>query len=113
MSAEAETSRGDVLLYVEPKYDGTEATIILVGEFDMTGTAPFWGALSEVLGTRPVAVALEARGLTFVDSSGLMALVRARDAAAEAGVAFRIREPSPPLRRIAELYGLEDLLSDE
>jgi len=35
-----------------------------------------------------------------------------RDAATEAGVAFRIDEPSP-LRRIAEISGLEDLLPVE
>ena len=64
---------GDVL-YVEAKCDGTEAAVILVGEFDMTGTEPFWGAVSEVLGTRAVAVTVEARGLTFIDSSGVMAL---------------------------------------
>ena len=101
---EAEPSPGDVL-YVEAKYDGTEAAIILAGEFDMTGTAPFWGAVSEMLGTLPVAVTIEARGLTFIDSSGLMALVRARDAATESGVAFWVSEPSPPLRRIAEVCG--------
>jgi hypothetical protein len=33
-----------------------------------------------------------------------------RDAAAEAGVAFGISEPSPASRRIAELGGVEDLL---
>ena len=109
MSGEAEPS-GEVL-YVEAKYDGTEAAIVLVGEFDMTGTGPFWGAVSEVLGPRPVSVAVEARGLTFIDSSGLLALVRARDAAVEAGVGFHVRDPSPELRRIAELCGLEDLLS--
>jgi hypothetical protein len=43
----------------------------------MIGTGPFWGAVSEVLGTRPVAVTVEACGLTFIDSSGLMALARA------------------------------------
>jgi anti-anti-sigma regulatory factor len=42
-----------------------------------------------------------------------MALVRARDAAAEAGATFRVREPSPALRRIAELCGLKELLSVE
>ena len=56
---------------------------------------------------------MDARRLTFIDSAGPMALVRARHAATEVGVAFRIRESSPPLRRIAELTGLEDLLSDE
>jgi hypothetical protein len=49
VSGEAEPS-GEVL-YVEAKYDGTAAAIILVGEFDMTGTELFWGAFSEVLGT--------------------------------------------------------------
>jgi hypothetical protein len=39
-----------------------------------------------------------------------MALVRARDAAAEAGVAFRVRAPSPLLWRIAELCEVADLL---
>jgi hypothetical protein len=39
-----------------------------------------------------------------------MALARARGAATEAGATFRVREPSAPLRRIAEMCGLEDLL---
>jgi anti-anti-sigma factor len=112
MSDQADPSPRDVL-YVEAKYDGTEGAIVLVGEFDMTGVNLFWGAVSEVLGTCPRSVAVEARGLTFVDSSGLMALVRARDAAAEAGATFRVLEPSPPLRRITELCGLKDLLSVE
>jgi anti-anti-sigma regulatory factor len=33
---------------------------------------------------------VEARDLTFIDSSGLSALLRARDAATEAGVAFGV-----------------------
>jgi anti-anti-sigma factor len=84
-----------------------------VGEFDMTGTEVFWAHVSKAVEARPVSIRVEARGLTFVDSSGLMALARARDAATEAGVTFRISEPSPPLRRIAEMCGLEDLLSVE
>jgi Pentapeptide repeats (8 copies) len=79
MSDQANPSPDDVL-YIETKYDGTEAAIILVGEFDMTGTERFWGAVSEVVGTCPRSVAVEVRGLTFVDSSGRRALVRAGDA---------------------------------
>ena len=41
MSDQAGHSAGDVL-YVEAKFHGTEAAIILVGEFDMTGTERFW-----------------------------------------------------------------------
>jgi anti-anti-sigma regulatory factor len=39
-----------------------------------------------------------------------MALVRARDSTVEAGVGFRVRDPSPALRRMIELCGLEELL---
>ena len=59
-----------------------------------------------------IPIGIDANGLTFIDSSGLMALVRARDAATESGVAFRVSEPSPPLCRIAGICGLEGLLLD-
>jgi anti-anti-sigma factor len=98
-------------LYVEVNYDGA-ASIVVVGEFDVTGTARFWACVSEALATQPPAMIVEARGLTFIDSSGLSALLRARDAAAAAGVAFGVKEPSPGLRRIAELCGVEDLVAD-
>jgi anti-anti-sigma factor len=101
------------VLYVETRQDGAGPVIIVVGEFDMTGTEVFWAHVSEAVEARPVSITVEARGLTFVDSSGLMALARARDAATEAGATFRISEPSPPLRRIAELCGLKGLLSVE
>jgi anti-sigma B factor antagonist len=100
-------------LRIEAKHESSEATIVLKGEFDMTGTALFWSHVSQALAMRPATIVVEARSLTFIDSSGLAALVRARDAAAGAGVAFGIREPSPALRRIVELMGLEDLLPEE
>jgi anti-anti-sigma factor len=51
--------------------------------------------------------------LTFIDSSGLAALMRAREAADEAGAAFRVSEPSPALRRIVEITGTVELLRGE
>jgi len=110
MSDDVEPSLGD-LLYVEVDYDA--ATIVVIGEFDMTGTARFWARVSETLATNPPSLTVEARGLTFIDSSGLAALIRAREAAKEAGVAFRVSEPSPMLRRIVELTGVVDLLQGE
>jgi anti-anti-sigma factor len=98
------------VLYVETSPDGSAPTIIVVGEFDMTGTEQFWAHVSEAVEARPVSLTIEARGLTFIDSSGLAAMVRAREAATEAGVAFRISEPSPPRLRIVEISGLESLL---
>lgn len=78
MSDDVDPSLGDDL-YVEVNYDGA-AIIIVIGEFDVTGTARFWASVSEALATRPVSMIVEARGLTFIDSSGLSALLGARDA---------------------------------
>jgi anti-anti-sigma factor len=98
-------------LDIEARQGSAGITIVLLGEFDMSGTERFWAYVTEALAAGPRAITVDASGLEFVDSAGLMALVRAREAAIEAGVQFRVSDPSPELRRIAELCGLEDLLS--
>jgi anti-sigma B factor antagonist len=100
-------------LRVEAKYDGPEATIIVEGDLDMQSAGELLACVSEALErlTRDRSITIDAHGLTFTDSSGLAALLRARAAAAEVAVAFRV-EPSPELRRVAEVSGVKDLLSD-
>jgi anti-anti-sigma factor len=112
MSDELEPSPGDVL-HVEGRYDNTEATVFLDGEFDMAGVARFWGYVSAVLAAHPLSIAVDVRGLTFIDSSGLVALLRARDAAAEARVPLRVIKPSPAVRQLVEYAGVEELVADE
>jgi anti-sigma B factor antagonist len=109
MSENAEAFQ-DEPLQIEARQDRTGATINLKGEFDMTGTERFWSFLSEALAATPRTITIETSALEFIDSSGLMALIRARDAAVESGLGFHIRDPSPALRRMAELSGLEELL---
>ena len=101
------------LLRFKAEHYGSEAIIVLEGEFDMTGTERFWAFVDAALAAEPRAIIVDASGLEFVDSSGLLALMRARDAAVEVGTAFTIRNPSAALRRIVELAGLEELLGPE
>jgi anti-sigma B factor antagonist len=82
------------------------------GEFDLTGTARFWAHISEALEGHATSITVDARGVTFIDSSGVGALLRAR-AEADLGVAFRVSEPSSVLRRVAQAAGIDDLLPDE
>lgn len=112
MPDDAERFPADVLC-VEASYGGTEVTLIVEGELDLSGTELFWAYASEALGSHPRSIVVDARGLTFVDSAGLMALSRARDAADAAGVAFGVSNATRAVRRVVELLGLEDLLSDE
>jgi anti-anti-sigma regulatory factor len=76
MSDDTEPSPDDIL-YVATSYDDGTATIVLVGEFDMSSTAHFWASVSEVLGSALPLITVEARGLTLIDSWGLSALLRA------------------------------------
>jgi anti-sigma B factor antagonist len=112
MSGELEPSPGDVL-HVEGRYDDTEATIFLDGEFDMAGVARFWGYVSAVLAAHPLSIAVDVEGLTFIDSSGLAALLRARDTAAEARVPLRVIKPSRAVRLLVQYTGVQELLADE
>ena len=105
-------SPGDELRVEARAADGN-VTIVLEGEFDMMGTELFWAHVSETLAAQPRSIAVEAHGLEFIDSAGLMALVRAREAATAAGVTCRVINPSPEVRRIAELCGLDGFLLAE
>jgi|Tabmets5t2r1_1033131.scaffolds.fasta_scaffold105912_1 anti-sigma B factor antagonist len=111
MSQQDDTSQPDVLR-VELHRTVSEAILVLRGEFDLTGTETFWTHISQALGASPQSITIDASGLEFIDSLGLQALMRAREAAAEAGVAFRVSEASAAFRRVVELTGVEGLLPD-
>jgi anti-sigma B factor antagonist len=101
------------LLTVATKSDSTETVVAISGELDASGTEWFGACIGAVLDKHPGTMTIDARGLTFMDSSGLRSLLLARAAADEAGVAFHISEPSSVVRRLAERTGLQSLLLDQ
>ena len=111
MSHEAEHASEP--LRIEAEYLGSEVIVVLEGEFDMTSTTQFWTHIRQAFVTSATSITIDARGVTFIDSTGLGALLRARAEADERGVAFRFSDPSPMLRRVAQVAGIEDLLPDE
>jgi anti-anti-sigma factor len=101
------------LFRAEATGDDREPVIIVEGELDASGTDWFGACVSAVLERHPTSIAVDARGLSFMDSSGLRSLLIARAAAEEAGVPFRITRPSPAVRRMVERTGLQTRLLDE
>jgi anti-sigma B factor antagonist len=93
--------------------DDTDPVIIVAGELDASGSQRFGACLSAVLDKHPGSIAIDTGGLTSPDSSGLRSLLLARAAAEEAGVALRISQPSPAVRRMVERTGIHALLLDE
>jgi anti-sigma B factor antagonist len=112
MSEDAEPYRAR-LLRIEARYDGAEATVILDGELDIRTVERFLASIQDALEVQPRSIAVDARGVAFLDSSGLAAFLHARSATGAAGVRFRISEASPKVRRIAEVAGVTELLLDD
>jgi anti-sigma B factor antagonist len=98
---------------IETEAAATETVISVEGELDLSGTDWFGASVAAALDEHPGSIAVNARSVTFVDSSGLRALLLAREAADRAGVAFRVRDASPALRHVVERTGLQDLLLQE
>lgn len=109
MVEDAESFHGE-LLNVVATSQRNETSIVIDGELDAGGTGWFEACVSAVLEKHPGSMAIDARGVTFLDSSGLRSLLLARAAADDAGVAFRIDDPSPEVRRFIERTGLRSLL---
>ncbi len=101
------------LVRIETRAAATESVISVEGELDLSGTDWFGASVAAVLNEHPGSIAVNARSLTFIDSSGLRALLLARDAADRAGVAFHIRDASPALRHVVERTGLQAVLLEE
>ena len=112
MSDAVEPFRAE-LLRIEVRYQDRDATVVVEGAFDTTGAERFVASVVDALETHPEAIVVDANGLTFIDSSGLTALLRSRAAAGVAGVGFRVSERSPALRRAIDVAGIEVLLADE
>jgi anti-anti-sigma factor len=101
-----------VTVLYKPRRDGVEVTIVLEGELGMSGTTLFWAYANEALGCRSPSIVVDAADLTFIDSAGVMALWRAREASDAAGVPFVATKATRPVRRVVQVLGLNDLLCD-
>jgi anti-anti-sigma factor len=77
--------------------------IVAEGELDLVGAPALAAALPE---DGDGAVIVDMAGVGFMDSSGLRALLEARQASLEAGRAFAISRPSDAVRRVLELVDL-------
>ena len=82
----------------------------LHGEFDIAGAPHFEAALAELELERPERILLDLRGLSFLDSSGLRALLLADTRAREAGRRLTILQGPEAVRRVFEITGLEERL---
>ena len=82
-----------------------------VGELDLSTADQVWETLEELRDAGFDRIVLDLRELTFMDSSGLHLIVRAREAAGEKGFDFALIDGNDPVCRILDLTGLREHLA--
>jgi anti-sigma B factor antagonist len=85
-------------------------TLALAGEMDMTTTPRLQKYLSTLAQTHQGAIVIDLRQLTFVDSTGIRALVAADRHARRDGWHLTILNGPPHVQRVFEISGLSDVL---
>jgi anti-anti-sigma factor len=89
--------------------------IVLAGEFDLASLPRFEDEIAAVEAALPPLIVIDLTDLTFMDSSGLRALVTADERARKSGRRVAIVPGPPAVRRVFEITQLDkrlDLVED-
>lgn len=104
---------GDQPLFVQHADVGElECLLTLSGELDLASVPLVRRAVDEAVGRGRTQVSIDAESVTFIDSSGLVVLVNARNELLERGGSLRVTSASAPVTRILEIAMLVDVLMD-
>ena len=85
--------------------------VTLVGEVDILSVGELRRSATELEALMPAHVVFELAGLTFIDSSGINALVQGVKEIEAAGGTAVLAAPSPEARRVFEIIGLAQVVS--
>lgn len=100
-------------LSVDATIEGDTARVTLRGELDLDRAGALAEELAALTGRGATAVHVDTSGLNFIDSSGLRALLSAREQLDSAGTTFRLTALSPAVERVLEMTGTRGLLVPE
>jgi stage II sporulation protein AA (anti-sigma F factor antagonist) len=85
--------------------------VALAGEVDILSVGELRRRTAELEGQIPAHVVFDLAGLTFIDSSGINALVQGVRTIEDLGGTGVIAAPSPEARRVFEIIGLSQVVS--
>jgi len=87
--------------------------VVPFGELDGVTAPALRTALEEAAALRPARIVVTLRDVTFLDSTGLRAIVHGWRTAVDQGVMFALAEASPAIHRVLAVTGLDDLLATD
>ena len=93
------------------EHDRDRVTVALHGEIDVLTVDQVRLALGEAITARPAAIEVDLADLSFIDSTGLGALVFGFQRARDAGIAFRLANPTRQVRQVLVLSGVLEVVT--
>jgi anti-anti-sigma factor len=97
--------------FVTTTGQGSAPVLAVSGDLDISGVEDFLSHASRLLDLDTHVIDVDLGGVTFVDSSGLGALVRLQKRANADGRQLRLANVPRPVTRVLELTGLTDLFT--
>jgi anti-sigma B factor antagonist len=92
--------------------DDGSAIVAVLGEVDFTNADEVSRGIEDAVSQwSPPAVRVDLRSATFIDSTGLGALIAGYRAATESHISFVVVNPSTSFRRVLAVTGLGELFS--
>jgi anti-sigma B factor antagonist len=95
---------------IEIRHVDGAVTVVPTGELDLVTAPALRTALEEAIALAPDRIVVGLAAVTFLDSTGLGALVDGWRLASDEGIKLTLSEARPPVRRVIIVTGLDDLL---
>jgi anti-anti-sigma factor len=99
-------------LDVEVTHEGTTTAVVARGEIDLVTTVRLNRELDTAADAGPEWLRIDLSQVTFMDTTGVAVLVKARRRALEEGCRFTVKAASPTIQRLLEITGLATLLGE-
>jgi anti-sigma B factor antagonist len=90
--------------------DADTATVSLHGEVDVMTVDQVRVALTDAIAAKPKSIVVDMADLSFIDSTGLGALIFGFQRARDAGISFRLARPTRGVRQVLVLSGLLEVV---
>jgi anti-anti-sigma factor len=91
--------------------DDSVELIVVSGELDISNSAELRRRVEQALEGPRDCIVLDLHGLTYMDSSGIAALIYAHQVTSAGGGGMAVVVASPSVRRTLEVRGLDGLLT--
>lgn len=89
---------------------GPRRTLFVTGELDVATAPILEGAVDAAIDGQGDELCLDLGGLDFIDASGARAIVDAHDKAVNLGSRVVVVSPTPVVRQVLEIMGLDQVM---